>query len=80
MQSTTGDGKWAGICHAGGSRGLVCISHCDGFLVIMPLSIMPLCLFIHLEGMCHKQLSLGTGLGVAPVEMPPVEWCKEGGC
>lgn len=40
---------------------------------------MPLVLaFVHLGGVCLKQLSLGAG--VALVGMPPVQWCEEGGC
>lgn len=29
-------------------------------------------IFINLGGVCDKQLPLGTGVGVALVEMPPV--------
>lgn len=41
---------------------------------------MPIDYFsFHLGRMCCRQLSLGTEVGVALVEKPPVQWCGEGG-
>lgn len=62
MQSTTGDGKWAGICHTEESRGSGCILYCNGFLVIMPFINNDL-VFINLGGSV-SQTSFPCGQGL----------------